>query len=171
MRRGAALLFLLAAPAALAEAPVASPPAPQVVPPADLVVVHKGARTLELYTAGRRTLTIAGLQLGPEPLGPKHFLGDGRTPEGRYVIDRANPDSAYHRALHISYPAPADLAYARAHGRRAGGALFLHGQPNDWPGPGRAPGDWTEGCIALADDEIDLLWQVVADGTPIEILP
>ena len=167
MRTGLPALAL----ALIASAAGAEPPPPRTVPPADLVVVHKAARTLELVTAGQVTLTINGLQLGPSPAGPKHFAGDGRTPEGRYQIDWGNAASAYHRALHISYPAPADLAYARAHHRRPGGAIFLHGQPNDWRGAARAPGDWTLGCIALGDDEIDLLWQLVGDGTAIELLP
>lgn len=165
------MALLLIAPTAGASAAAPSPPGPRDLPPADAVVVHKAARTLDLITAGRITLTLTGLQLGPQPVGPKHFQGDGRTPEGRYVIDRGKADSAYTLALHISYPAPADRAFARAHHLRPGGAVFLHGQPNDWPGPGRAPGDWTNGCIALANDEIALLWQLVADGTPITLLP
>lgn len=140
------------------------------LPLIDAIVVLKGQRQMVLYSAGRAVWTIGGIQLGPQPMGAKHFQGDGRTPEGRYRIDRGNPDSAYHLALHISYPSPADLAFARAAGKNPGGAVFIHGQPNDWPA-GRAPGDWTEGCIAIDNDEIEALWQAVPDGTPIEIRP
>ena len=143
----------------------------EALAPADLIVVHKAERTLELYADGRVIRRIAGIQLGSDPLGPKRFEGDGRTPEGRYVIDRGNEASAYHLALHISYPSAADAAYAAGQGRSVGGAVFIHGQPNDWAGPGRVPGDWTAGCIALSDTEIEELWQRVPDGTPIRIEP
>jgi murein L,D-transpeptidase YafK len=113
---------------------------------------------------------FTALQLGPHPVGPKHFEGDGRTPEGHYTIDRGNPRSAYHLSLHISYPDASDRAYAAAAGRAPGGEIFLHGQPNAF-GPVRAPGDWTEGCIALTNSEIEEIWQRVGDGTPIDIEP
>jgi murein L,D-transpeptidase YafK len=152
---------LLAGPAAADEA---SPPT------ADFVLVDKSARVLTLYAEGRPFRTIRGLQLGDAPQGHKHFQGDERTPEGRYVIDYANPQSSYWLSLHISYPNAEDTAYAAAHGRSPGGAIFIHGQPN-WLPAGRLPGDWTDGCIALSNAEIELLWQSVPDGTPIEIRP
>lgn len=163
--------FLTAGAAALFGAGAQAQPVPRL-PVIEAIVVNKAQRTIALFAGGRLVWTIGHIQLGPQPEGAKHFLGDGRTPEGRYRIDRANPDSAYHLALHISYPSPADLAFARAAGRKPGGAVFIHGQPNDWPAErGRAPGDWTEGCIAVGNDEIEALWQAVPDGTPIEIRP
>lgn len=141
---------------------------PRALPTADFVLVDKSDRTLTLYAAGAPFHTIGGLQFGDAPQGHKRFQGDERTPEGRYTIDYANPQSSYWLSLHISYPNAADRAYAEARGRSPGGAIFIHGQPN-WLPAGRLPGDWTDGCIALSNAEIEMLWQVVPDGTPIEI--
>jgi murein L,D-transpeptidase YafK len=157
----------------LALALLAGPSAAQqtgALPTADFVLVDKSDRTLTLYAGGRPFRAIAGVQLGDQPLGHKRFEGDERTPEGRYTIDYANPDSSYWLSLHISYPDAADRAYAAARGRSPGGAIFIHGQPN-WLPAGRLPGDWTDGCIALSNAEIEELWQSVPDGTPIEIRP
>ena len=153
----ALVLALCALPAAAQETTV------------DRVVVDKSERTLTLYAGGAAVRTYTGIQLGDAPIGPKRFRGDERTPEGRYTIDRGNPRSAYHLSLHVSYPSPADRAYALARGRAPGGDIFIHGQPNGWDG--RVEGDWTDGCIALADAEIEELWGLVGDGTPIEIVP
>ena len=147
----------------------ASAEPPLRLPDADWIVVHKAVRTLELYSEGRLVYTIAGIQLG-DPVGAKRFQGDRRTPEGRYTIDYGNPASGYHLSLHISYPNAGDAAYARAQGRSPGGLIFIHGQPNDYP-YGRAPGDWTDGCIAVSDAEIEALWRAVPDGAGIDILP
>lgn len=166
LRLAAPVLLLLAGPVA-GRAGADSP----ALPPVDELVVHKADRTLELFAGGGLVGRITGIQLGPAPSGPKHFAGDGRTPEGRYVVDWGNDASAYHLSLHISYPSAADVAFAAAQGRSPGGAIFLHGQPNDWNGPGRVPGDWTAGCIALTDAQIEDLWQRVPDGTPIRIEP
>ena len=136
----------------------------------DLVRVDKSERTLTLYAQDQPVRTYSGIQLGDEPVGAKRFQGDERTPEGRYTIDYGNPGSAYHLSLHISYPGPADRAHARAQGRSPGGDIFIHGQPNWWP-VGRVPGDWTDGCIALSDAEIEEVWSLVGDGTDIEIVP
>ena len=95
---------------------------------------------------------------------------DERTPEGSYTIDYRNPHSAYHLSLHISYPDAAAKAFAARSGRSPGGDIFIHGQPNELS-LGRVPGDWTDGCIALSNQEIEALWQAVGDGTPIEIRP
>lgn len=140
------------------------------LPPAELVRVDKSARTLTLFADGRAVKTYSGIQLGGAPQGHKRFEGDERTPEGRYSIDARNPQSAYHLSLRISYPNARDRAYANAHGRSAGGDIFIHGQPNALP-LARLPGDWTDGCIALSNAEMDELWQAVADGTPVEIVP
>ena len=139
----------------------------------DLVRVDKSERTLTLYAHGQPVRLYTAIQLGDEPVGAKRFQGDERTPEGHYTLDYGNPGSAYHLSLHISYPNAADRAYARAQGRSPGGDIFIHGQPNGYgqiPGD-RVEGDWTDGCIALADAEIEELWRLVGDGTAIEILP
>jgi murein L,D-transpeptidase YafK len=142
------------------------------VPPGvvDAILVDKSDRTLTLFGNGAPLKTYGGLQLGDAPLGPKHFEGDERTPEGRYVVDYRNPRSAYHLSLHISYPEPADRAYAASRGHSPGGEIFIHGQPNALA-EGRMEGDWTDGCIALSNAEIEELWRLVPDGTPIEIRP
>ena len=154
--------------------------APQVDRPAidrpeiDRIVVRKAQRTLSLYDADGRVLHVYhGIQFG-NPDGPKRVQGDRRTPEGAYRIDYGNPASAYHLSLHITYPNARDSALAHAQGRAPGGLIFLHGQPNGWAAQGqgaRAPGDWTDGCIALSDAEIEQLWALVGDDTPITILP
>jgi murein L,D-transpeptidase YafK len=144
-----------------------APPAPV----ADHIVVRKAARTLTLYAEGQVLREFRGIQLGPRPQGGKQVEGDGRTPEGHYLIDQGNPASSYHLSLHVSYPDQADRARAAALGKSPGGAIYLHGQPNDWAGPGRVDGDWTQGCIALANDEIEAIWRLVPDGTPIDITP
>jgi murein L,D-transpeptidase YafK len=135
----------------------------------DFVRVDKSDRTLTLYGAGLPLKTYRGLQMGGDPLGPKHFEGDERTPEGRYVLDYRNPQSAYHLSLHVSYPSESDRAYAARFGRSAGGEIFIHGQPNGYDG--RVEGDWTDGCVALSDAEIEELWRLIPDGTAIEIDP
>lgn len=161
--RLAPLVLILTTGAARAEVPLK-------FPEIDYIRVAKSARTMTLYAAGQPVHTITGLQLGDAPQGHKRFQGDERTPEGRYTIDYGNPNSSYYLSLHISYPNADDRAYAAARGRSPGGLIFIHGQPNDWPS-GRVPGDWTDGCIAVSDDEIEALWQAVPDGTVIDILP
>ena len=142
---------------------------PLQLPTIDQIVVRKAARAMDLYAGGRHIHTIEGIQLGAAPAGHKRFQGDERTPEGRYTIDYGNPQSAYRLSLHISYPNAADAAYARSLGRSPGGLIFIHGQPNGYPG--RVPGDWTDGCIAVSDEEIEALWEAVPDGAVIDIVP
>lgn len=156
-------LLLLATGGAAADAPLS-------LPVIDFIRVDKSDRTMALYAGGRPVHVIERIQLGGEPEGPKRFEGDQRTPEGLYEIDWGNPKSAYYLSLHISYPNEADLAYAAARGRSAGGMIMIHGQPNAIA-LGRVPGDWTDGCIAVANAEMELLWESVPDGTPIEIVP
>jgi murein L,D-transpeptidase YafK len=168
MRLSAALAALAACALLLGPAADAASTGPTDVA---LIQVEKAARRLTLRDSeGRPLRTYTGLQLGPAPAGPKHFAGDGRTPEGRYTIDYGNEASAYWLSLHISYPNAADRAFAAARGRSAGGAIFLHGQPNSIQN-GRITGDWTAGCIALSNAEIEQLWALVPDGTPIQIDP
>jgi murein L,D-transpeptidase YafK len=165
-RRGIGLLLPLLLPFTLG---AAQPAAPLALPEIDFVRVDKSDRTISLYVEGHLVHVIEHIQLGDQPVGPKRFEGDERTPEGLYEIDWANPESSYYLSLHISYPNTADVAYAAAHGRSAGGMIMIHGQPNTLPF-GRVPGDWTDGCIAVSDEEMDALWQSVPDGTPIEIV-
>lgn len=137
---------------------------------ADFVLVDKSDRVLTLYAAGKPLKSYTGLQFGDAPVGHKQFEGDERTPEGLYTIDTRNPRSAYHLSLRISYPNEKDRAFARAHGRSPGGDIFIHGQPNSLP-VGRMQGDWTDGCIAVSNAEIEELWRAVPDNTPIRIDP
>ncbi len=119
-----------------------------------------------------RTYNIA---LGGNPQGPKQCEGDERTPEGLYAIETRNPNSKYHLSLKISYPNPYDVAQASAMGQEPGGDIFIHGVPND---AGqlksymyRFKPEWTNGCIAVTNFDIEELWSLVGDGTPIEIMP
>lgn len=136
----------------------------------DYLIVDKSERLMVAYAAGQPVRAWRGLQFGDAPQGHKQFEGDERTPEGRYVIEGRNPGSAFHLSLKISYPNAQDRAFAAQYGRSPGGQIFLHGQPNALPA-GRMPGDWTDGCIAFANDEIEELWRIVPDGTVIEIKP
>lgn len=157
----AALLFLaLALPFAIDDAAAQ-------LPKADKVVVFKAKRTLHLMRNGW-VFRSYHVKLGDKPVGPKIFQYDGRTPEGRYLIDTRNPASRFYRALHISYPRPEDVARAKRYGESPGGDIFIHGTPGEG---GKYAGDWTNGCIALKNHEIDELWSSVKDGTPIEIKP
>ena len=161
---------LLAFLAIIFAGPAAADIEPATYPTVDHVVVDKTARTLSAYANGVLLRRIEGIQLGDAPRGHKRFEGDERTPEGRYEIDWGNEASSYHLSLHISYPNEADRAFAAAQGRSPGGMIMIHGQPNALPF-GRVPGDWTDGCIAVSNEEMRWLWQTVGNGTPIDILP
>ena len=137
---------------------------------ADKVLVLKGERKL-LLMKGNEVLKTYTVSLGGNSVGLKVREGDRKTPEGNYVLDRHNAHSQYHRSIHISYPNAEDVARARKLGVPTGGDLFIHGLPNDFKGPDQQQGDWTNGCIAMTNAEIDEIWRVVADGTPIEIKP
>lgn len=151
------------------ETPVRPRPPPER---ADRILVEKAERRLTLY-AGERTLRSYRVALGFAPVGPKRQEGDGKTPEGRYLIDWRNPDSRFHRSLHVSYPDADDLARAAARGVSPGGLIMIHGLPNGFGALGdwHRTRDWTDGCIAVTNDEMDEIWTLVADGTPIEIQP
>ncbi|HBZ72737.1 MAG TPA: hypothetical protein DEP35_24575 [Deltaproteobacteria bacterium] len=138
----------------------------------DAVVVEKKARRLTLFSAGSPVHTYA-VALGVHPVGPKIQEGDDRTPEGSYVIDGRNYNSAYHLALHLSYPNATDRARAAALGVDPGGDIMIHGLPNGfgWLGPAHRKHDWTRGCIAVTDSEIDEIGGLVPDGTPVQIKP
>ncbi|MFD1987610.1 murein L,D-transpeptidase family protein [Mesorhizobium newzealandense] len=136
----------------------------------DLVRVHKAERLLELISDGK-VLRSYSIALGGDPIGHKHQEGDQRTPKGRYVLDWRNPNSIAHKSIHISYPNADDLAAAKARNVDAGGMIMIHGQPNGfgWWGWLLQLVDWTDGCIAVTDSDMDEIWAMVADGTPIEI--
>jgi murein L,D-transpeptidase YafK len=139
---------------------------------ADLIVVEKEKRTLTLYSRGviLRTYRVA---LGRAPAGAKEHENDSRTPEGRYVIDSRNADSAYHRALHVSYPSDEDKRRASERGVSPGGDIMIHGARNGlgWLGRTHRVFDWTRGWIAVTNKEIEEIWRVVPNGTPIELRP
>ena len=139
---------------------------------ADRIIVRKAARQLHLYN-GDRLLKTYRIALGRTPQGPKEREGDGRTPEGSYVIDSRKRDSAFHRALHISYPNADDRRRARRLGVSPGGAIMIHGLANGMAsiGAAHAARDWTEGCVAVTNQEIEEIWRVVPNGTRIEIRP
>jgi murein L,D-transpeptidase YafK len=139
---------------------------------ADRIIVHKQARTMELMHAGQ-VLKTYKVTLGGEPLGAKTRQGDHRTPEGVYVIDSRNAHSQFHRSLHISYPNPADKERARKLGVAPGGDIYIHGLPNGYGfiGAAHRARDWTDGCIAVTDHEIEEIWKLVNDHTPVEIRP
>lgn len=139
---------------------------------ADRIVVEKAARRLTLFR-GATALKSYRVALGREPIGPKREEGDHRTPEGFYTIDRRKPDSDFHLALHVSYPNVEDVAQAEARGVSAGSDIMIHGLPNGsgWIGKLHQRTDWTDGCVAVTDQEIEEIWRVVPDGTPIEIRP
>jgi murein L,D-transpeptidase YafK len=138
----------------------------------DRVVIAKATREMALLANGEvfKTYRVA---LGGSPVGPKEREGDRKTPEGTYVIDFRKPDSAFHRALHISYPGPEDLQRAGERGVSPGGDIMIHGlgEGVEWAGADHRYFDWTMGCIAVTNEEIDEIWRIVPDGTPVEIRP
>lgn len=139
---------------------------------ADRLVVDKNSRRLMVYSKGALVREYR-VSLGREPVGPKMQQGDRRTPEGLYLIDHHNPASRFHRALHVSYPSPTDTVRAKVAGVDPGGEIMVHGIQNGlgWLGRAHRLVDWTTGCIALTDPEIEELYRIVPDGTPIEIRP
>jgi len=139
---------------------------------ADRILVEKSARRLTLIREGTPLKTYR-VSLGGEPIGPKEQEGDLRTPEGIYRIDFHKADSDYHRALHVSYPEQRDIERAAAAGVPPGSDIMVHGLPNGrgWIGAFHRRKDWTAGCIAVTDLEIEEIWRAVPDGTAIEIRP
>ncbi len=140
---------------------------------ADHIRVGKSDRRLELLRKGA-VIASFKIALGRNPQGDKERQGDMRTPEGRYVIDWRNPQSGYHLSLHISYPGQKDMARARQAGVDPGGDIMIHGQPNGYAMPASLllqRIDWTFGCIAVTNADMEKIWAAVSDGTSIEILP
>jgi murein L,D-transpeptidase YafK len=139
---------------------------------ADSVLIFKKAHVLELL-AGDRVIRSYRVALGRGGLAPKEREGDGRTPEGHYVIDARNAQSRFHRALHISYPNAADRERAARLGVSPGGAIMIHGLLTGlgWIGYAHRFYDWTSGCVAVTNREMDEIWRLVPVGTPVEIRP
>jgi murein L,D-transpeptidase YafK len=160
--RTAVLLLAMASPCLSARMPSQ----------ADHIVVNKSKRELLLLRDGQviRHFRIA---LGRNPHGPKVRQGDGKTPEGTYTIIGRNAASDYHRSLRVSYPNAADRSFAMRQGFNPGGDIMIHGLPNGHGSIGAAHRDmdWTEGCIAVTDPEIEEIWRLVPDGTPVRINP
>jgi murein L,D-transpeptidase YafK len=134
-------------------------------PEVTFIVVNKEARRMYLFH-NERVLKSYDIDLGFAPRGDKKIEGDGKTPEGLYYIDRRNPNSKFHLSLGISYPNARDVAEARRLGKSPGGDIFIHGQPNLLK-PDR--NDWTWGCIAVKNREIEDVYAMVRNGTPIQI--
>ncbi|HBM51112.1 L,D-transpeptidase family protein [Marinobacter sp. UBA3607] len=136
------------------------------------VVVNKGERRLHLLSGDRKVRSYR-ISLGDNPVGHKLYEGDSRTPEGDYTLDWRNPESNFYKSIHISYPSPKDRELAQAWGLDPGGSIMIHGLPNDVGDMAFAYVglDWTEGCIAVTNEEMDEIWALVNDGTPIRIMP
>ena len=139
---------------------------------ADQVIVEKAKRRLTLV-CGARILKEYRIALGTEPTGSKQCQGDNRTPEGTYIIDSRNMNSRYHRALHVSYPNDADRRAAKRLGCKPGGDIMIHGLPTGytWLGQDHSRVDWTQGCIAVTNAEIEEIWKLVRNGTSLLIKP
>ena len=174
---GAALLLWMPPP--LPEGPPDRPPTPgpdaqrgpdALQGPVDHILIVKSERRMVVFRDGT---PLKGYQiaLGFAPMGDKTRQGDGRTPEGRFRINRRNAGSAYHLSLGLDYPQPDDITRARAGGYSPGGDIFIHGQPNSRKGQPSLRQDWTAGCIALSNAEIEELWAATAMGTTVDIRP
>jgi murein L,D-transpeptidase YafK len=155
-------LFLSPPDAARADRPVAAK-----------IIVFKSERRMELLDVKSKILKAYEVSLGGNPEGPKSQRGDSKTPEGTYEISGRNPGSSYHLSLRISYPNKQDIMQAEARGVSPGGDIFIHGLPNGkgFIGFQHLLYDWTDGCIAVTNQEIEDIWNMVPDGTPIEIRP
>lgn len=132
------------------------------------IIVNKEDRRMYLFHHDRQ-LRNYEIDLGFAPVGDKFYEGDGRTPEGTYIIDRRNPDSQYHLSLGISYPDARDVAEAEELGKPPGGDIFIHGNSEKYRKKGEQ--DWTWGCIAVEDREMEHIYAMVRTGTVIQINP
>ena len=139
---------------------------------ADKIIIEKSKRTLTLMH-GNQTLKTYKVALGSQSVGPKDRQGDHKTPEGIYSVDAKNPNSVFHLALHLSYPNAADREHARKLGVKPGGDVEIHGlgAKFGWVGSAHRLHDWTDGCIAVTNEEIDEIYPLVEIGTPVEIKP
>jgi murein L,D-transpeptidase YafK len=144
----------------------------QPTPHVDKVLVKKKDHKLLLMN-GDVVVKSYSIALARGGLEPKQRQGDHKTPEGLYVIDSRNQASRFHRALHISYPSEADKEWARKLSLDPGGDIMIHGIQNGlgWLGASQRLIDWTDGCIAVTDEQIEEIWRLVPNGTPVEIRP
>lgn len=156
-------VLVLCAPAALAD-----PLVERVADSPDLVVVLKADRVMYLYRDGI-PIREYSIQLGKAPTGHKVRQGDKRTPEGAYLLDWRNPDSRFYKSIHINYPNPRDLRRVGGTGIDPGGQIMIHGQPSY--DTIEREGDWTDGCIAVSNEAMDELWEIIPQDTPIHIYP
>jgi murein L,D-transpeptidase YafK len=144
----------------------------QVATKVDRIVIEKQKRTLTLMS-GANIVKTYKVALGAQPVGAKDRQGDHKTPEGIYSVDAKNPNSQFHKALHISYPSQADRANAKKLGMSPGGDVEIHGLGAKWGwvGARHLLTDWTDGCIAVTNEEIDEIYPQIKVGTPVEIRP
>lgn len=165
-------LGLLAAPIARADSMAGLAGPAGMLQPVDRVVVQKSSRRMELYRDGALVASYK-VSLGLQPVGQKQREGDYRTPEGRYRLTRRNAQSDFFLAVQVSYPEPADIALARKHGWAPGGSIMVHGLPNllKYSRERYLGTDWTDGCIALSNEDMLDFWLLTGAGTPIEIRP
>ena len=174
MYRKLLILMILAMPLSAARADsmggLAGPAG--MLQPVDRVVVHKAKRIMELYRDNSLVASYK-VSLGLVPTGQKQREGDYRTPEGSYRLTRRNAQSDFFLAVQVSYPEPADIALARRNGWAPGGAIMVHGLPNflKYPRNRYLSTDWTDGCIALSNEDMLDFWLLTGQGTPIEIRP
>lgn len=138
----------------------------------DKIIVLKSKRKLQLFFKGKKVKQYS-ISLGDNPIGPKQFEGDKKTPEGEYSINGKNPNSQYYKNLGISYPNEKDKAFAQKHGRKPGTAIKIHGLPNNksWLGKLHLLKDWTYGCIAVTNKQMDEIYKNVDVGTIVLINP
>jgi murein L,D-transpeptidase YafK len=143
-----------------------------VLQPVDRILVHKGGRKMELYRKGQLVANYR-ISLGLAPSGQKQREGDFRTPEGSYRLTRRNAQSDFFLAVQVSYPEAADIVLARRSGWAPGGSIMVHGLPNflKYPRDRYLNTDWTDGCIALSNEDMLDFWLLTGQGTPIEIRP
>lgn len=141
-------------------------------PAIDLVRIIKSDHKLQLISSGKIHYEFE-IALGSHPMGHKMQEGDGKTPEGNYKLDYRKSNSAFYKAFHISYPNTNDLASAKVLGVNPGGNIMIHGQKNGlgWLAFASQHFDWTNGCVALKNSDIDLMWKFVREGTTVEISP
>ena len=138
----------------------------------DLILVEKAKRRMKFINQGK-TIAVYSIALGSDPVGPKRCQGDGKTPEGRYIIASKNEGSSFHKSMKVSYPNDEDRKLSRDLKCDPGGDIMLHGLPNGrgWLASSHRLIDWTNGCIAITDQEMDELWSHVSAGTKVEIVP
>ena len=152
---------------------LAAPPTePSPLVKADFVIIEKSARTIKLKR-GDEVLKTYKVALSSQPVGAKEREGDHKVPEGQYTVDAKNAHSQFHLALHISYPNAADRERARKLGVKPGGDIETHGLGKNygWVADMHRQMDWTDGCVAVSNTEIEEIWPRVAVGTPVEIRP